>query len=150
MRDISEIRLEEVILEGFAFDVSESVKEGVSITSEFLKDLENLNLEGKAVLIHTGWERFWKKEKYFEHPFVAEELAECLVGKGVKLVGIDTINIDNPENLCRPAHTILLKNNILIVENLANLDKLINKKFKFYAVPLKIKGLLQRLLDGSF
>jgi kynurenine formamidase len=33
----------------------------------------------------------------------------------------------------------LLKNNIPIVENLRNLGKLEGKRFRFYAVPVKVK-----------
>jgi len=140
MKNISDIKLEEVILEGFAFDVSVSVRKSFGIAPELLGCSGNPNLEGKAILIHTGWGRFWKKKEYFKHPFITKELAEYFVRQKVKLVGIDTINVDSPEDLSRPAHTILLKNNILIVENLTNVDKLVNKKFRFYAVPIKIKA----------
>lgn len=63
-----------------------------------------------------------------------------MLEKKVKLAGIDTINIDNPQDAYRPVHTLLLKNNILIVENLCNLGKLIDDEFKFFACPLKVKG----------
>ena len=56
-----------------------------------------------------------------------------------ELVGVDTVNVDNSKDLTRPAHTLLLKEEILIVENLMNLDKLYDKKFRFFAVPLKAK-----------
>ncbi|MBO8182068.1 MAG: cyclase family protein [Archaeoglobus sp.] len=137
MRDISELTLEETILEGIVVDVR-----GVSeIKPEHVRG-KNLkeSLEEKAVLIYTGWDRFWGKKEYFNHPFVTRELAEHLVEMGVKLVGIDTINIDNPKDFSRPAHTILLKNEILIVENLTNIGKLVGKKFRFFAVPLKIRA----------
>lgn len=136
MRKISELGLEEVILEGVAFDVSEVGKEGIKGLK--LGHLGEKSFEGKAVLIHTGWDKFWMHSDYFNHPFVTRELAEFLADGGAKLVGIDTINIDDPKDLSRPAHTILLKKGIPIVENLTNLDKVLGKRFRFFAVPLKI------------
>jgi len=132
MRKISELKLEEVILEGVVLNAKRGIK---GIKPEHLG---KVNFEGKAVLIHTGWDKFWKDPEYFNHPFLTEKLAEFLVDGGAKLVGIDTINIDNPEDLSRPAHTILLRKEIPIVENLANLGKLLGRRFRFYAVPLKI------------
>ena len=135
MRDVSEIELDETILDGIVFDT----RGIMDIRPENLK-AENMNLKGKAVLLFTGWDRFWRREEYFKHPFVTKELAEFFVSKEVKLVGIDTINIDSEKHLSRPAHTLLLKNEILIVENLANLGKLLGKRFRFFAVPLKIRA----------
>ena len=62
-----------------------------------------------------------------------------MIEKKVKLVGIDTLVIDNPEDKERPVHNLLLRNNILIVENLTNQNKIINKNFTFFAVPPKVK-----------
>ena len=136
MRKISELALDEVILEGVAFDVNDVAREGIKgIKPEHLGEE---SFEGKAVLIHTGWDKFWMLSEYFDHPFVTKELAEFLADGGAELVGIDTINIDDPKDLSRPAHSTLLKEEIPIVENLTNLDKLLGKRFRFFAVPLKI------------
>jgi kynurenine formamidase len=134
MEDISSIKLEDVILDGVL-----AKSRGKALFPESL-EMEDKNLSGKAVLINTGWSRFWRSEEYFDHPFVTAELAEYFVEQNVRLVGIDTINIDNPEDLSRPAHTILLRNHIYIVENLNNLHLLYGKKFIFFAVPLKIRA----------
>ena len=106
---------------------------------------ENHDLNGKAVLIHTGWDQHWRKEQYFEnHPFLTREASEYLSASKAALVGIDSLNIDDTEDGTRPAHTILLGAQIPIVEHLCNLDALPANGFKFFAVPAPVKGM------GSF
>lgn len=106
---------------------------------------EGYDLEGKAVLVHTGWSAHWGTEKYFQgHPFLTRDAVERLVASHVALVGIDSLNIDDTADGSRPAHTILLDNAIPIVEHLTKLDQLPDQGFRFFAVPVKVKGL------GSF
>lgn len=106
---------------------------------------ENLDVLGKAVLFHTGWDAHWRTEQYFEgHPFLTRDAAKYLSRAGVALVGIDSLNIDDTADGSRPAHTILLGAGIPIVEHLRGLEHLPDRGFKFFAVPVKVKGL------GSF
>jgi len=98
------------------------------------------NVKAKAVLIHTGWDRHWRTEKYFEgHPYLTRDAAEYLRDSSVSLVGIDSLNIDDTSDGLRPVHSILLRANISIVEHLCNLSKLPDEGFVFYAVPVKVK-----------
>jgi arylformamidase len=98
-------------------------------------------LAGKAVLVETGWSRHWNTPQYFEgHPFLAEDAAQFLTDSGAALVGIDSHNIDDVQDLRRPVHTILLKNEIPIVEHMTNLTALPPADFRFFAVPVKVKG----------
>jgi len=98
-------------------------------------------LQHKAVVIHTGWSRHWNTEKYFEdHPFVTKEAATYLRDCHVKLVGIDSHNVDDTRTNSRPVHTILLGADILILEHLCNLDKLPEDNYQLSAVPPKFKG----------
>jgi len=102
---------------------------------------EEKNISGKAVLVHTGWSKHWRTDTYFEnHPFLTAETADYLVAQKIKLVGIDSHNIDDTRTKSRPVHTTLLKNEILIVEHMTNLNLLIGKKFIFNAVPPKFVG----------
>lgn len=101
---------------------------------------EGLELHGKAVLVQTGWDKYWRTDSYFENnPFLTEDAARFLVEAGVALVGIDSLNIDDTGDKSRPVHSILLKNEIPIVEHLCNLRALPDNGFKFYAVPVKVK-----------
>jgi arylformamidase len=99
------------------------------------------DLTGKAVLVHTGWEKHWRTEHYFEgHPFLTRETAQYLYTSGVTLVGIDSYNIDDTADGARPVHSILLRAEIPIVEHMCNLGALPDRGFTFYAVPVKVKG----------
>ena len=102
----------------------------------------NLDVRGKAVLIHTGWSRHWKTDQYFEgHPYLTEVAAQVLKAGGATLVGIDTYNIDDITDGRRPVHTVLLGADILIVEHMCNLEAIPdNQSFRFYAVPVKVKA----------
>jgi arylformamidase len=102
---------------------------------------QGFDLEGKAVLIHTGWDVYWNTEKYYSnHPFLTEKAALYLKEKKVRLVGIDSHNIDDTRNNTRPVHTILLGSGILIVEHLCNLSAIPDENFIFNAIPPKFKG----------
>jgi arylformamidase len=98
-------------------------------------------LAGKAVLVETGWSRNWNTAQYFEgHPFLTEDAARFLADCGAALVGIDSHNIDDVQDLRRPVHSILLKQEIPIVEHMTNLAALPPMDFRFFAVPVKVKG----------
>lgn len=102
---------------------------------------KNLDVKGKAVLVNTGWSKHWRTDQYFEnHPFLTKEAAEHLRDKGVKLVGVDTYNIDDTRTKSRPVHSTLLKEEILIVEHMTNLEQLPSENLLFTAVPPKFKG----------
>ena len=99
------------------------------------------DLAGKAVLVETGWSRHWNTAQYFEgHPFLTEDAARFLADSGAALVGIDSHNIDDVQDLRRPVHSILLKEEILIVEHMADLAALPQTDFRFFVVPVKVKG----------
>jgi kynurenine formamidase len=101
------------------------------------------DLAGKAVLVRTGWDRHWGRDEYgdTDHPHLTAEAAEQLVGDGVALVGIDSVNIDATTTGERPAHSTLLAAGIPIVEHLTGLDQLPSDGFEFFAVPVKVQGM---------
>lgn len=100
-----------------------------------------LAVRDKAVLVHTGWDAHWRTEAYFENnPYLTKETAQFLADSGTKLVGIDSLNIDDVRDTSRPAHSILLAADILIVEHLCNLESLPDEGFRFFAVPVKVKA----------
>jgi arylformamidase len=102
----------------------------------------SLDVRGKAVLVHTGWDAHWRTERYFEgHPFLTRDAAEFLADAGATLVGIDSLNIDSTTDKQRPVHTILLRAGIPIAEHLCGLEAMPNRDARFFAVPVKIKGM---------
>lgn len=100
-----------------------------------------LGIEGKAVLVHTGWSQHWRTPEYLSgHPFLTADAAEHLLDAGARLVGIDSLNIDDTDDLARPVHSRLLGAEVPIVEHLTNLAALPPNGFRFYAVPPKVVG----------
>jgi kynurenine formamidase len=102
---------------------------------------QGLTLKNRAVLVHTGWDAHWDTPAYFGlHPFLTQAAAEYLRAAGAKLVGIDSMNVDDTRTATRPVHTTLLGAGILIVEHLCNLGALPDAGFAFSAVPPKLRG----------
>ncbi len=134
--DILELALESIAeVEGVVFRADPTEK---SIGPDLFS---NVDVGGKAVLIHTGWSRYWRKEQYFEdNPFLTAEAAELLKSSGATMVGIDSLNIDDTATGHRPVHTILLGADIPIIEHMCNLESLPDSSFTFHAVPVKVKG----------
>lgn len=134
-RDLSEIGLEQFAdLEAITVDV----RGVMAVGPDFFLDKEVRN---KAVLIFTDWARNWNTAVYFEgHPFLTADAAAYLKNQQVKLVGIDSHNIDDTRVRIRPVHTALLGADILIVEHLCNLGELPPFGYRFNAVPPKFKG----------
>jgi arylformamidase len=103
--------------------------------------LDPNRVRGSAVLFHTGWDRHWGSDAYFEgHPYLTARAAEWLVTAGAALVGIDSLNIDSVATGERPVHTMLLGNEVPIVEHLRGLANVPNEGSRFFAVPVKVKG----------
>jgi arylformamidase len=136
-KDLSEVGLERFVdLEGIV--IRADFRESLAVTIDHFKDKILFN---KAVLVHTGWDENWNTERYYnDHPFITKEAAEYLKSEKVVLVGIDSHNIDDTRTKSRPVHTILLADEILIVEHLCNLAAIPDDGFIFTAAPPKFKG----------
>lgn len=112
-----------------------------------LRALAGREARGHAVLLHTGWARLWGSDAYLDatrNPYLARAAAARLAEAGAALVGIDSLNIDDPADGERPAHTILLGAGIPIVEHLCNLEALPEGGFRFSAAPAPVRRM------GSF
>jgi arylformamidase len=136
-KDLSEIGLE-CFTDLEAIVIRVPFTDTLAITEDHIK---NFGVRNRAVLIHTGWDINWNTEKYYEnHPYLTQGAASYLKSCRVKLVGIDSHNIDNTAGKSRPVHTTLLGAEILIVEHLCNLYLLPEDSFTFSAMPPKFKG----------
>ena len=94
-----------------------------------------------SVIFWAGWQRNLQKDYYFtENPGLAVSAAKYLAFKKVSLVGIDSPSIDLGTDSKFPVHHIFSKKGILIVENLANLEKIKSSKFHLVVLPLKLKN----------
>lgn len=132
--DLSQVPLEKVAgIPGIVFDGP------VSSDRSIIIDATDSELQGRAVLIRTGWDKRWGTENYWEPgPYLSEKSIDLLIRSKAILVGVDFWNVDNTADFVRPAHTRLLASDILIVEHLCNLSALPRTSFRFYAVPLRI------------
>ena len=101
-----------------------------------------VDVNNKAVLVHTDWARHWRTDQYFEnHPFLTAAAAEYLKNEGASLVGIDSYNIDDTGDGRRPVHTVLLRAGIPIVEHMCGLEQLPASGARFTAVPPKVSSM---------
>ena len=117
--------------------------------NESISKLDIVNHENKygkiqnhsSIFFFTGWQKNLKKHNYFtENPGLSNLAAKYLVSKKINLVGIDSPSIDLGNNESFSVHHILAKRDILIVENLANLNRISTTTFDFVVLPLKLKG----------
>mgnify|MGYP005834067983 CR=1 FL=1 len=133
---IEALALEQVVLPGVVVDCA-----GVGAREPIGPGaLDDVDVAGKAVLFHTGWNRFWGEPAYHEYPYLTGETAAALRDWGAKLAGVDFLVIDDMRNPRRPVHVTLLGSGILIVENLTNLGALPPAGFTFHAAPVKVAG----------
>ena len=139
-RDLSQFDLASVAdLDGVVIHADRA---GRAIEADIFKDRD---LTGKAVLVHTGWDRYWGTGRYFEdYPYLTRGSVELLKSAGAALVGIDSPNIDDNTDGSRPAHSVLLGSDIPIVEHLCNLQAMPDAGIRFFAVPAPVRGM------GSF
>ncbi len=151
--------LEALMGKGIVIDVS-GLKPASPIDFTRIEKHEKNIGEEDIVLLYTGWDKFrGNNPRYlFEWPFVTSDLANFFARKKVKMLGTDGLSIggwgDNVgahksiTNTAVEVHKILFKSKIVVLEELANLDKVLKGKeyaeATFLALPLPIEG-----ADGS-
>jgi arylformamidase len=137
-KDLSQLALASLAdLDGVVVDAEGSAGRAVGRAA-----FGDLDVRGRAVLVRTGWDAHWKTDRYFEgHPFLTEDAARFLADGGAALVGIDSYNIDDTADGRRPVHSILLGAGVPVVEHMCGLGRLPRGGFRFFAVPVKVRGL---------
>ncbi|WP_394827068.1 cyclase family protein [Pendulispora albinea] len=134
--DLARLPLERLAdLEGVVVRLAGSRRRGIEAS-----ELAPYDVAGRAVLLHTGWDRHWGTDAYgVDAPFLTKGATEWLIAEGAALVGIDSVNIDDMGDRSRPAHTGLLRAGIPIVEHLRGLDALPPSGFRFHAAPPRVE-----------
>jgi len=137
-RDLADLALERVVdLAGVGVDCRGAT--GRAIGPEVF---DGLDVRGRAVLVHTGWDEHWGTSQYLvDNPFLTGPAADRLVDLGAALVGIDSLNVDSLADPHRPAHTAILGAGIPLVEHLTGLGSLPVTGWRFFAVPPRIRGM---------
>lgn len=138
---IHEIALERLLGNGILIKIKKGKNQ--SITKNDLISFERKNghiPKQSSIFFYTEWQKNLNSNYYFiNNPGLSESAATYLVSKKINLVGIDSPSIDLGQDKNFKVHKILAKNNILIVENLSNLNKISSKQFNFIILPLKLK-----------
>ena len=141
-KKIHEIPPERLVNEAILIKIRKKPNEAILKTDiqKFEKKFGEIQVR-ETVIFWTGWQKNLEKDIYFtNNPGLSISAAKYLVSKKINLVGIDSPSIDLGKDSKFSVHHILAKNNILIVENLANLDKIKPMKFHLITVPLKLKN----------
>ena len=135
--DLADLELETLVeLPLELFRLTDATERGIPPTAFYDRDLN-----GAAVLLHTGWDRHFGTPAYpTDAPYLTGEGAAYLVQAGAVLVGIDSINIDDAETSSeRPAHSQLLAAGVHVIEHLTNLAAVPPSGAHFTAVPPKVR-----------
>ncbi len=137
--DLSSLPLSATVgVPGLRIDARDATTSGRRTIDESY--LNGKDIRGRAVLFWTGWDERWPESDYLEPgPFISGDLASRLVDEGALIVGIDTWNIDDTQDMERPVHATLLRNGVPIVENLCGLSALDSDHYQFHAAPLPIR-----------
>jgi kynurenine formamidase len=149
--DIHEVPLERLMGEGVILGIPKG--ERGEIILDDLDKAEPKIQEGDIVIFNTGWHQKycgpisdWEKAKYYASnwPGLDEEVAQYLVSKKIKWVGIDNLCLDPYShseygNNTWIDHVILLKENIPIVEEVVGqIDEITGKRCLLMALPIPI------------
>ena len=109
-------------------------------TSADAELLSNVDIKkGDIVLVCFGWSTEFENDEYYKnYPEITEPFANRLGELGASIIGTDT---SSPDRAPYVVHKILFKHDILIIENLTNLEKLIGKtNFEVIALPTKFQA----------
>jgi kynurenine formamidase len=138
---INQIPLDRLVGNGILIKLRKD--RNMSITKSDITSFEKNNgiiPDHSSIFFYTTWQKNLKNDNYFtENPGLDTSAAKYLTSKKINLVGIDSPSIDLGKDESFSVHHIFSKNNILIVENLTNLNKIPSKEFTFTILPLKIK-----------
>ena len=141
-KKIHEIAPERLVNEAVLIRIGKNSNRSISKTDIQNFEQKNGKIEnGSTVIFYTGWQKNINKKFYFsENPGLSVSAAKYLVSKKINMVGIDSPSIDLGTDSKFSVHHVLAKNNILIVENLANLNKIKSNNFHLITSPLKLKN----------
>ena len=139
---IHEISLKKLVSEAVLIKSRKKSNEAITKTDIQKFEKKHEKIDGfSSVIFSTGWQRNLQKKYYFtKNPGLSVSAAKYLASKKIGLIGIDSPSIDLGTDSKFSVHQIFAKKGMLIVENLANLDKIKSSKFHLVVLPLKLKN----------
>lgn len=142
-RTVDKLPLDILIGPALVVDFSSKKPKQEIGVEDFVEQLGDRSAD--RLIIRFDWSKYYNKMEYYtDHPYLSEAAAHWLVDRGVKLLAMDTPTPDNPVNgwrcqLDSPVHKILLRNGLVVVEYLCNLEALKQTEVELIVLPLKIK-----------
>jgi len=140
--NIDQVDLQILVGKAHMIDVS-SVPPRTAIQINHLTEIDNY--QGlKRLVIRTGWSSKWNTDIYYsDYPYLSHETCEYLISRKIKLLALDVPSPDNPldhygSGNDSPNHKLLFRNGVVLVEYLANLDRIDVSDFFIAALPLPI------------
>jgi len=142
-KSVAEVPLDRLILPGHLLDLTHK-KSGEAITIDDFKAAADKTGRkigpGTATICWTGTDRLWGTEGWTTNrPHVPTDTAQWLVDQGITLFATDMIGMDDPDEWWWPTHVIWLKNNVCMLQQLCNLDRLAGRNFLLVCLPLKMR-----------
>ena len=139
---IHEISLKKLVSEAVLIKSRKKSNEAITKTDIQKFEKKHEKIDGfSSVIFSTGWQRNLQKKYYFtKNPGLSVSAAKYLASKKIGLIGIDSPSIDLGTDSKFSVHQIFAKKGMLIVENLANLEKIKSSKFHLVVLPLKLKN----------
>lgn len=133
VRNAADITLEDIC--GRAKIIYAGEKKEIKVEPEHEKLIEKNDI----VIIYTGMDKEYGNQEYYnQHPVISEAMADLLINMEVKLLGFD---MPSPDYSPFKIHQKLFENDIFILENLCNLEKLLGlESFKLFVFPLKVRA----------
>jgi arylformamidase len=144
--DVATFPLGGLVGEGVVIDISQwGHNERISLDG--LKSVAEGRLQaGDIAYFYTGFDKYYRTERQHNRPWFATEAIEWLANDAqIKVMGVDTsgIEVRNPDGSAsfgQPNHEALLGAGIPLVEYMANLGELLDRRFLTMILPVKIAG----------
>lgn len=124
-KSLDKLPIEQYVGKAIVIDCTD-IKAGEMIALDHLAQAGSKLDMAEFLLFNTGWSKKWGTPEYFgEFPVISYEVADWIIEKKIKGIGVDVISIDPMAEEHLPRHQCILKtNNTVIVENLTNLEKI--------------------------
>jgi kynurenine formamidase len=141
-KSVDQVPIDRFVKKAYVMDLT-GLKPLEEITRRHLKPFADKVKDVSAIILKTGWgEHFGRDDFFTSFPGISEEAVEWFIENGISLVGLESPSVNAIKHA--EIHTLLLKNDIYIVESLAGVNEITKEYVELFAVPLKLKG-----LDGS-
>lgn len=135
---LDEFPITQFVGKGLVIDCTD-LNEGQIITMDYINPVRDKADAAEFIIFYMGWDKHWGTDAYFgDYPYIDEEVTQYIIDSKKKGVGLDAIGIDPiSDGKLSIHHRLFAENEIVVIENLANLGQVGSEIFIFCALPLK-------------